>query len=275
MWYRVTGRRVIHHFHDLGTRTPTLRPWIWLATDLVHNSQFGFHLVRRKVPSVRRKRNFVLPVIVDVSRRARRDPAALASLQGKRNIFFVGQIAPHKGIDLLSRAFAKVAPSHPDATLHLVGGCSQAYRHELDELCRDPRLAGRVRFWGFRDDVLHLLNCAYLYVHPAPPSRVQESFGRGVVEAMALGIPSVCFASGALQEIVLSGQTGLICDENVSALAEALDRVLSDRKFRDACGAEARHRFEQLYAPSVLRHRWADFMSGSLPTSIAACPVHQ
>jgi glycosyltransferase involved in cell wall biosynthesis len=77
---------------------------------------------------------------------------------------------------------------------------------------------------------------------------------------MAHGGPTVCFRSGALQEIVLHEKTGLICEENVSSLAAALNRFLDEPSFRDACGNEARQRFEREYCPAVVRPRWEQLL---------------
>ena len=257
--YRVTGRRVIHHFHDLGTNNPLFPLWIPLVTDFIHNTEFGYEDTTRKLPAIKRKRNFILPFIVEVDGQLPEDPKVHRSLQGKRNLFFIGQISRHKGIDLLLESFKMVARQHADVTLHLVGGCGDDFQRELDREISLAGLGDRVRFWGFREDAIQLLRYAYLYVHSSPPSRCHESFGRSVVEAMILGVPTVCFRSGALQEIVLNGQTGILCDESPAALQEGISRMLGDRDFRDRCGRNARTRYEQLYSREAVVPRWGDF----------------
>jgi glycosyltransferase involved in cell wall biosynthesis len=255
--YRVTGRRVIHHFHDLGTNNLLFRLWIPLVTDFIHNTDFGYRYVAERLPAIKRKRNFIVPCILEVDLRVLEDPEARRLLEDKRNVFFVGQVSRHKGVDILLEAFKLVARQYPDVMLHLVGGCGEDFRRELDQqLSRE--LAGRVQFWGFREDAIQLLRYAYLYVHSSPPSRFHESFGRSVVEAMALGVPTVCFRSGALQEIVLDGQTGILCDESPAALQEGISRMLGDRDFRDCCGRNARTRYEQLYSREAVVPRWRD-----------------
>ena len=256
--YRVTGRRVIHHFHDLGTNNLLFPLWIPLVTDFIHNTEFGYEDIVQKLPAIKRKRNIIVPYILEVDPRVPEDPEARRLLEGKRNIFFVGQVSRHKGVDILLEAFKLVARQYPDVMLHLVGGCGEDFRRELDQhLLRE--LAGHVQFWGFREDAIQLLRYAYLYVHSSPPSRFHESFGRSVVEAMALGVPTACFRSGALQEIVLDGQTGILCDESPAALQEGISRMLGDRDFHDRCGRNARTRYEQLYSSEAVVPRWRDF----------------
>ena len=270
LWCRIRHRRVIHHFHDLGTNTPTFPLWIPLVTDFVHNTEFGYVAVSKSLPAIRCKRNVVIPCILDVESRSGEDPDAKRVLVGTRNVFFVGQVSKHKGVDMLLEAFKAIAESYPDAMLHLVGGCAVSFQHELEELCSHPSLAGRVKCWGYRDDALQLLRSAYVYVHTSPPSRFRESFGRSVVEAMALGIPTVCFRSGALQEIVVHEQTGFMSDESASCLTAALARFLADPDFRNKCSQNAIRRYDELYSARVVRQRWLQLLtpSTSMPLSV-------
>jgi glycosyltransferase involved in cell wall biosynthesis len=260
LYYRLTGRRVIHHFHDLGTNNLLFTLWIPLVTDFIHNTEFGYQAVVSKLPAIKRKRNFIVPYILEVDERLPDDPEVCHLFAGRRNLFFIGQISGHKGVDILLKAFSLIAPKYPDVLLHLVGGCGDDFRRELDREIESDGLGDRVRFWGFREDATRLMRFAYVYVHTSPPSRFHESFGRSVVEAMGHGVPTVCFRSGALQEIVLHEKTGLICEESASSLASALNRFLEESKFREACGKEARQRYEHEYSSLVVRPRWAQLL---------------
>jgi glycosyltransferase involved in cell wall biosynthesis len=272
VWFRIRGRRVIHHFHDLGTNTPTFPLWSCLVTDFVHNTEFGYKVVSENLPGIRRKHNVVIPYILDLQRCGPEEQDNSGCLSGKRNLFYVGQISRHKGIDILLEAFKAVSERHHDAMLHLVGGCAESLMHEFEDVCSCSALAGRVKFWGYRDDVLQLLQSAYLYIQSSPPSRFHESYGRSVVEAMALGIPTVCFRSGALQEIVVHEKTGALCEEGPSSLAGAINRFLTDVDFRNECGRSAKRRYEEVYAPQAVRCRWLDFL---VPSHVMSTPVSE
>jgi glycosyltransferase involved in cell wall biosynthesis len=256
LYCRLTGRRVIHHFHDLGTRNWLFPLWIRFATDFVHNTEFGFQEIAEKLPGIRGKRNFIVPYIMEVDERLSDNFDVSREFLKWCNIFFVGQISPHKGVDLLVEAFIAVASKHQDVKLHLVGEGKPDIRAELEREIQAAGLADRVKFWGFREDATRLLRFAYLYVHSSPPSRFHESFGRSVVEAMAHGVPVVCFRSGALQEIVVHTKTGLISEETHEQLADAIEHLLRDPGFRNACAESARERFEYLYSKSAVLSRW-------------------
>jgi glycosyltransferase involved in cell wall biosynthesis len=259
MYCRLTGRRVIHHFHDLGTTNRLFPIWVRLATDFVHNTEFGFNSVVEKIPAIRGKRNFIVPCFIELDERLPEDPEVCRELKAQRNLFFVGQISRHKGVDLLVKAFKMVAAKHPDVMLHVIGDGKEEFRATLQNEINVSGLLGRVKFWGFREDATRLLRFAYVYVQPSPPSRFQESFGCSVVEAMAHGVPVVCFRSGALQEIVLHEKTGLICDEGAESLAQALNRLLQHAECRDEFGESARDRFEKSYGNRAVLPRWQQF----------------
>jgi glycosyltransferase involved in cell wall biosynthesis len=259
MYCRLTGRRVIHHFHDLGTTNRLFPIWVRLATDFVHNTEFGFNSVVEKIPAIRGKRNFIVPCFIELDERLPEDPEVCRELRAQRNLFFVGQISRHKGVDLLVQAFKMVAAKHPDVMLHLIGEGKEEFRATLQDEISAAGLLGRVKFWGFREDATRLLRFAYVYVHSSPPSRFHESFGRSVVEAMAHGVPVVCFRSGALQDIVLHEKTGLICEEGAESLAQGLNRLLQHAECRDEFGESARGGFEKSYCKRAVLPRWQQF----------------
>jgi glycosyltransferase involved in cell wall biosynthesis len=255
IYCRLTGRRVIHHFHDLGTSNRLFPFWIPLVTEFVHNTEFGFQSVSKNLPAVTRKRNFIVPCLVEVDERMP-DGEPCRELAGQRNVFFVGQISRHKGVDLLVQAFTAIAAKHPGVKLQLIGEGKPEFRSGLDDEIRAAGLGDRVKFWGFREDATRLLRFAYIYVHSTPPSRCDESFGRSVVEAMAQRVPIVCFRSGALQEIVLHEKTGLFSDESPESLSDAMDRLLQHPEFRNSCAAGAQERFEADYSKQAVLDRW-------------------
>ncbi len=260
MYCRLTGRRVIHHFHDLGTTNRLFPIWVRLATDFVHNTEFGFNAVTKEIPTIRGKRNFIVPYIMEVDQRLPDDPEVCRELRAQRNLFFVGQISRHKGVDLLVQAFKMVAAKHRDVKLHLDGRRQRGVSRRTGSRDRDSRTS-RV---GLSSGVSARTQPGFcvspiVYVHSSPPSRFHESFGRSVVEAMAHGVPVVCFRSGALQEIVLHEKTGLICEEGTEPLAQALNRLLQDTEYRDECSGSARDRFEKAYSKRAVLPGWQQF----------------
>jgi len=257
---RLGGKRVIFEFHDLPRRRQLrLRLLSMVATDCIHHTRAGYDFSVGTNPYIARKKTFICPGRTQSSRLGNPDPQVRRALEGRRNLLFVGRVTRNKGIDLLLEAFASLAEDYRDVNLHVLGGCDE--EPEWRQTVSAHGLDARVYFWGYRDDVLDFLRLTYLYVHPSPPSRVMESFGRGVVEAMSQGVPAVCFRSGALGEIVLHQQTGLVCgEETVACLASNIRRFLDDRGLRSSCAEVALSRFQQLYFDDAIRTRWLRFL---------------
>ena len=223
-------------------------------TDFVHNSSYGREAVRKSNPFVDRAKNWIIPSPVLRAETSELSDNASDFEGNGRHILFVGQVARHKGIDMLLNAFSLLRRSHKDIKLHIVGGC--------DDSDLKTRINGGsngnvgIKHWGYRDDVLNIMKLADLLVSPSP-SDTNESFGRVVTEAMSVGTPTICFRSGALQEIVTHEETGLICEaETAESLASNIEKLLTDDHLRERYGISARARFEQLYAPAQIKSRW-------------------
>lgn len=155
----------------------------------------------------------------------------------------IGRLRPWKGQDRFLRALARVREAVPDVWGVIVGGAifdeSDDYPERLSALAADLGLAGRVVFTGHLEDVRPALAALDLFVHSGDP----EPFGLVNVEAMAMGKPVVAFAHGALPEIVVHGETGvLVPPEDETALAEAVMALLADPERRGAMGQAGRER---------------------------------
>jgi glycosyltransferase involved in cell wall biosynthesis len=265
LWFRWQRKKVIYSFHELEAKpSRVLRFGCLLVSDLVHLTALSREMVARANPFVTRKRNYVIRPVVDVESRAEGGRDALRAFAGWRNIVYLGRASKHKGVDVLIEAFFRIGGRFDNAVLHIVGGVEPEYQDEFTAAIGKTGVADRIRLWGYCSDVQPFLEIAYLSVYPTPPSLVHESFGRGVVEAMSMGVPSVAFRSGALAEIVEQETTGLLCDEeNAACLASNLERLLAAPELRDRLGRQARERFEETYSSRRIRDDWREFFSRS------------
>jgi len=259
LYCRLRRKRVVFEFHDLPrTWQLRLRLVSMLATDCVQQTRFACDFSARTNPYLARKKTFICPARTQTWRLCDSDPQVRRALAGKRNLLFVGQVSLHKGIDLLLEAFSSLASHYPDIHLHVLGGGPQ--EQALRTRIESARLDSRVHLWGYRHDVDDFLRMTYLYIHPSPPSRFHECFPRGALEAMSQEVPTVCFRSGGLQEMVVDGKTGLVCEEETpECLAANIRRFLDDPRFRSSCARGALSRFQELYSDDRIRARWIEF----------------
>jgi hypothetical protein len=78
---------------------------------------------------------------------------------------------------------------------------------------------------------------------------LHETFGMVVAEALARGVPVIATSTGAIRELVGSGEAAagiVVPPGDVDALAAALSRVIDDRATRDRLAAGARRVRERL-----------------------------
>ncbi|MEU4688181.1 glycosyltransferase family 4 protein [Actinoplanes sp. NPDC023714] len=143
-------------------------------------------------------------------------------------LLFVGQLGPHKGIDVLFTAYRRLVATVPDAP-RLV--CLGTRRDDTP-----PIPPGVV----VRHDVPHAQVMAAWHGAAAGvvPSLL-EGMGQVAVEAMLAGAPLVASASGGLLDVVCDGVNGLLVPPgDPDLLHTALLRVLTDRdlagRLRDA-----------------------------------------
>jgi glycosyltransferase involved in cell wall biosynthesis len=173
--------------------------------------------------------------------------AGLGLSNGARVLSLVGQITPWKGQEEAVRALATIRRTHPEAILLVVGETkftaratrydNRAYLRRLHEIAGQLGLQDAVRFLGEREDVPAILRASDVALAPS----WDEPFGRAVVEAMAMGVPTVATAVGGPSEILRDGIDGVLVEpRRPDVWAAAIERLLDDESGRLAMGAAAR-----------------------------------
>ena len=140
---------------------------------------------------------------------------------------FVGTLAPHKGPDLLVRAFGMLPPG-VDATLSVRGSEKgyETYAAGLRALAADD---GRVSFPGAfsREDLGSVLADLDVLV---VPSRWYENAPGVIFEAFAAGMPVVATNLGGMSEFVKPGKNGLLFAlEDAEDLGRQLRFLIEDK----------------------------------------------
>lgn len=153
----------------------------------------------------------------------------------------MGRLTEQKGFDLLLEAFAKVAGKHPQWFLRIIG--DGPLRGELENLAETLGISGRVTFAGLLQDPISSLATSQLFVMA---SRF-EGFPYAALEALASALPVIYTnCPSGPREIIRNGVDGLLVPNgDVTALAEAMDRLMSDDKERRAMAARAPEVFER------------------------------
>ncbi|MEB3217938.1 MAG: glycosyltransferase family 4 protein [Nostocales cyanobacterium 94392] len=146
----------------------------------------------------------------------------------KKWIISMGRLTYQKGFDILLSAFGQVAHIYPNWQLIILGKGEQ--RPELEKLVEHLNLTDRVILPGVIKNPFPILKKADLFVMA---SRF-EGFPMSHGEAMACGCPIIATdCPSGPREIIRHDIDGiLVPTEDVSALAQAMDKLMSDEKQR-------------------------------------------
>jgi glycosyltransferase involved in cell wall biosynthesis len=139
-------------------------------------------------------------------------------------VAFASTIEPRKDVPTLVRAFARVAPSHPELQLVLAGGDGWGVAAARDAIAASG-VATRILRPGYVDDatLAALFRRAAVVAYPS----LAEGFGMPALEALASAAPLVTTSGSALEEVV--GDAALLVPPaDADALARALSNILDN-----------------------------------------------
>lgn len=200
------------------------------------------------------------PAAVDPAR-----PAALreawfgaekpAATPSPLTVILPARLTAWKGQGLLIEAAARVAARHPGLARYVLAGDPQGREAYVEGLRRQigaSGLEGQVVIAGHVADMPAAFAASDVAVFP---STDPEAFGRGAVEAQAMGLPVLVAAHGGLTETVVDGQTGFhVTPGDTAAWAEALERILLlPAQARAGLGGAGQARARALYSKTALQ----------------------
>jgi glycosyltransferase involved in cell wall biosynthesis len=161
----------------------------------------------------------------------------------------VGRLRPWKGPERFLEMTCQILSTFPEAHSIVVGGdpfrVENNYTKRLKRIAEKFGISNQVTFTGHMADVRPALAAMDVFVHPGDP----EPFGRVNIEAMAMSRPVVAFAHGALPEIVIHGQTGLLVPPGrLYQLALEVVTLIQDPARRRTMGKIGRRRVETCFS---------------------------
>ncbi len=175
----------------------------------------------------------------------------------------IGSAGRRKGIDLLAKAFARLAPQHPNWFLWLVGPMSRAEgcatdEQELAEIMAPlQEFPAQVRFCGRvndRGELRQLLGASDVFAFPTR----REGMPLSPMEAMAMGLPVVMSRIPGVTDVACVDQeTGIFVPvDDVESLTRAMDRLGGDPLIRLQWGNNARRRINREFTWNIHISQW-------------------
>jgi glycosyltransferase involved in cell wall biosynthesis len=167
---------------------------------------------------------------------------------------YCGQLVPRKGVDLLVRSFVRVADSHRDATLTLVG--AGPMKPELTSMV-PVGIRSRVNFAGFHevDKLPQFFAGADVFVLPSR----HDGWGLVVNQALGAGLPIIASSAvGAAEDLVCEGENGTIFPSgDEGALTKAMESFAESPELICKLGKRSLLQAE-LVNPKRMVDRWYD-----------------
>ncbi len=177
---------------------------------------------------------------------------------------FVGRIVRDKGINELCEAFDRLSREDAAVRLVLVGwredGLDPVSESALHVIDSNPAII----FAGEKhdDELLAYYAMADCYVFPS----YREGFPNTVLEAGAMGLPSVVTDINGSREIIVEGENGLIIPpRDAEALLGAMRRMKAERRLRSYMASNARKMIASRYEQSYVRKCLYDFYDVIIP----------
>lgn len=168
---------------------------------------------------------------------------------------FVGRIVRDKGINELCGAFDRLTNETKTARLWLIGpredGLDPVAESTLSIIDSNPAISYVGEQYG--DDLLAYYAAADCFVFPS----YREGFPNTVLEAGAMGLPSIVTDINGSREIIVQNENGyIIPPRNEDSLLAAMRQMMNDDRRRSYMASNARNmigcRFEQGFVRQCL-----------------------
>jgi len=207
--------------------------------------------------------------------KARLDPVAIRREFGiPESALVVGKVArlfPLKGHDQLFDAAPAIVQRHPDVRFFLIGD-GILYEH-LRNRARQMGILDNFVFAGLieRERIPQMIGAMDVLVHTS----LREGLARVLPQALAMGKPCVSFDIDGAPEVVIPGRSGyLVKAGDVSGLADAISRLLSDPQLREKMGEEGRLLVDPAFRAETMVRQVSDvyqMLMARHPKRIAEC----
>jgi len=149
-------------------------------------------------------------------------------------ILFVGRLVERKGVEYLIKAVPKIKTSQ----VHVIIAGGGWLMNDLKELVSSLELDNKVTFFGppTNEELGYLHDISDVFVIPSIVDSMGETEGLGLVipEAMESGLPVIATSVGGIVDVVKNNNNGILINQKDSnAIAEAVDKILSNKDFAD------------------------------------------
>lgn len=242
------GCKNVYHFHNKGVKNCQHKRFdnylykkVFSNSKVILLSHLLFEDVKKYVNS---DQLIVCPNgIPDMAEQFSKDTN---SADSKVKLIFISNLIKSKGILDALEAVSKF--KNLNFEFQIVGAEADLSEKDILNKITDLGIEDKVSYLGkkYGEDKFRLLSGADIFVFPT--FYHNECFPLSIIEAMSFGLPVVSTNEGAIPDLVLDNENGLIIEKrNIQQLANAIQALILDKDLRIKMGKFSRERFEEKY----------------------------
>lgn len=230
---KLMGKCVIYHYHEnawIKGRVYKALSWMmrWIASDIVCVSEY-----QRRTLLDNRKVTIVPNAVSDKFMASAHTDAEVA--YARQTVLMACSCKRYKGVE----AFFRIAERMPQFQFLLVLNESPAKVSEFLNELKQPSLPN-VLVEPSTDDMASVYERASLLLNLSDKTKVIETFGMTVVEAMCFGLPCIVPVVGGISELVKECETGYHVDSHdTELLVQKIGTLLTDYELYSQMAAKA------------------------------------
>lgn len=196
------------------------------------------------------------PEVMELAKDLRRDDLI--------TFLFVGRLVKDKGVEELVEAFERLYNNKPNCRLWMVG----YYEGVLDPISEETedkiKRCEAIDYVGTKlgDELIAYYAMADCFVFPS----YREGMPNVVLEAGAMGLPSIVTDINGSREIIIEGENGTIVPpRDVDSLYDAMEKMMTEDEWRNGMAKRARsliaERYDQTYVCNCLLEYYREVLS--------------
>ena len=180
-------------------------------------------------------------------------------------ILLAGRMLWDKGVGEFVEAAKILKSSGRDARFVLVGDSDPENPACIpDQILSEWQASGAVECWGRRENIAEILGDSTIVCLPS----YGEGLPKVLIEAAACGKAIVTTDAPGCREIVQHGTNGLLVPvKDAAALADAIEKLLGNKKLREKMGRKGREIFEQEFTVEKVNSETLELYS----TAVTSC----
>lgn len=169
--------------------------------------------------------------------------------EGVFTFCFVGRIVHDKGINELVSAFVRLQKKYTQIRLILVGPFERSLDPVSEETEKQIFNHPNIEFMDFQEDVRPFLATSDALVFPS----YREGFPNVVLQAGAMGLPSIVTNINGCNEIIEQGKNGEIIEpQNEKELYQAMENFILNQDKVDAMSQNSRRMIVEKYDQKIV-----------------------